>query len=343
MKRLRSLFNVERASYSEIRGRIISGANIGGANFIILILAILIASIGLNMNSTATVIGAMLISPLMGSIMAIGYGFATNDTEIVKRSSLGFALQVVFSLVVSTLYFSLSPISTASSELIARTSPTIWDVLIAFSGGLAGIIATTRKGEYSNVIPGVAIATALMPPLCTVGYSISVGSLTYFIGSSYLFLINVFFICLATIVGFYIMRVPMAEKIGPVTHKKNVRRIVLYSILMTIPSLFFAVGLIHQEVENKTQVAAGTSQVTNTTFDVESITKQLQVIAPKVENVKIGYLTTWDKSSSQQRQTLDVVVTSSSALDDDQKSLIKRLLKVQLSYDNISFMEQSIN
>ena len=112
---------------------------------------------------------------------------------------------------------------------------------------------------------------------------------------------------------------------------------------MTIPSLFFAVGLIHQEVENKTQVAAGTSQVTNTTFDVESITKQLQVIAPKVENVKIGYLTTWDKSSSQQRQTLDVVVTSSSALDDDQKSLIKRLLKVQLSYDNISFMEQSIN
>ncbi|MGM9884849.1 MAG: DUF389 domain-containing protein [Streptococcus hyointestinalis] len=157
MKRLRSLFNVERASYSEIRGRIISCANIGGANFIILILAILIASIGLNMNSTATVIGAMLISPLMGSIMAIGYGFATNDTEIVKRSSLGFALQVVFSLVVSTLYFSLSPISTASSELIARTSPTIWDVLIAFSGGLAGIIATTRKGEYSNVIPGVAM------------------------------------------------------------------------------------------------------------------------------------------------------------------------------------------
>ena len=157
MKRLRSLFNVERASYSEIRGRIISGANIGGANFILLILAILIASIGLNMNSTATVIGAMLISPLMGSIMAIGYGFATNDTEIVKRSSLGFALQVVFSLVVSTLYFSLSPISTASSELIARTSPTIWDVLIAFSGGLAGIIATTRKGEYSNVIPGVAM------------------------------------------------------------------------------------------------------------------------------------------------------------------------------------------
>lgn len=167
--------------------------------------------------------------------------------------------------------------------------------------------------------------------------------MTYFIGSSYLFLINVFFICLATIVGFYIMRVPMAEKIDTVTHKKNVRRIVLYSILMTIPSLFFAVGLIHQEVENKTQVAAGTSQVTNTTFDVESITKQLQVIAPKVENVKIGYLTTWDKSSSQQRQTLEVVVTSSSAFDDDQKSLIKRLLKVQLSYDNISFMEQSIN
>lgn len=163
---IRSAFSLEEGSASpeEIRQSILSGAHVKGTNLCILVLAILIASIGLNMNSTAVIIGAMLISPLMGGIMAVGYGFALGDLRLSRRAFIGLLFQVIVCIVASTLYFSLSPISTAHSELLARTMPTVWDVLIAVCGGLAGIIGVTRK-EKTNVIPGVAIATALMPPL----------------------------------------------------------------------------------------------------------------------------------------------------------------------------------
>ena len=176
---------------------------IKGTNMAILILAMFIASIGLNMNSTAVIIGAMLISPLMGVIMAIGYGIATYDTAYVRKSFLKLLFQIGFCILTSTIYFYISPISTASSELLARTEPTIWDVLIALFGGLAGIIGITRK-EKSNVIPGVAIATALMPPLCTAGYGIATHSLKFFSGALYLFCINGVFICLSTFYSFKI-------------------------------------------------------------------------------------------------------------------------------------------
>ena len=170
-----------------------AGAKVKGTNMCILILAILIASIGLNMNSTAVIIGAMLISPLMGGIMAIGYGIAVNDLNYSKKAVIGLIFQVIICILTSTIYFSLSPISSAHSEILARTSPSVWDVLIAICGGLAGIIGMTRK-EKSNVIPGVAIATALMPPLCTAGYGLATRHLNYFLGAIYLFFINGFFI-----------------------------------------------------------------------------------------------------------------------------------------------------
>ena len=159
-KIVKQAFNIhgDKASYDEIHNRIVSGAEIKGTNLCILVLAIFIASIGLNMNSTAVIIGAMLISPLMGGIMAIGYGIATVDFKMVRNSAVGLTIQVIACLIISSLYFAISPIKTASSEILARTSPTIWDVLIACFGGLAGIIGTTRE-EKSNVIPGVAIAT----------------------------------------------------------------------------------------------------------------------------------------------------------------------------------------
>ncbi|MBR1695766.1 MAG: DUF389 domain-containing protein, partial [Selenomonas sp.] len=185
---LGDIFNLEkdRAPLAEIKERIYSGGTLKGTNMCILILAIFIASIGLNMNSTAVIIGAMLISPLMGVIMSIGYGMATYDSAYVKESFLKLLFQVTLSVLTSALYFGLSPIDTASSELLARTEPTIWDVLIAVFGGLAGIIGSTRI-EKSNVIPGVAIATALMPPLCTAGYGIATHSLKFFAGALYLF------------------------------------------------------------------------------------------------------------------------------------------------------------
>ena len=183
------------ASMEEISERIHSGGTIKVTNICILVLAMFIASIGLNMNSPAVIIGAMLISPLMGGIMSIAYGIATLDMNYAKNSFFGLFFEMVFCVLVSTIYFTISPITTASSELLARTSPTIWDVLIACFGGLAGIIGTTRE-EKTNVIPGVAIATALMPPLCTAGFGIARGSLDYFLGALYLFFINSFFICL---------------------------------------------------------------------------------------------------------------------------------------------------
>ena len=151
----------DTASQEEIRMRLVDGAAVKGTNMCVLILAILIASIGLNMNSTAVIIGAMLISPLMGSIIAVAYGLALGNGQIVRHFFFGFLLQIAISLLTSTLYFSITPISSSTSELLARTQPTIWDVLIAFCGGLAGCIGSTRKDKANNVIPGVAIATAL--------------------------------------------------------------------------------------------------------------------------------------------------------------------------------------
>lgn len=151
-----------------------------GMNLWVLIFAIFIASIGLNMNSTAVVIGAMLISPLMGPIIGLGVGVGINDFDLIKRALKNIGVATIISLLTSTAYFLVSPLSDASSELLSRTTPTIWDVFIAFFGGLAGIIAYTNK-QKGNVIPGVAIATALMPPLCTAGYGIATGNLSFWV------------------------------------------------------------------------------------------------------------------------------------------------------------------
>lgn len=156
-----------------------NGVEFKGTNLWILIFAIFIASLGLNVNSTAVIIGAMLISPLMGPIMGVGLAIGQNDFELLKRSLKSYLVATVFSVITATLYFSLTPLDEVQSELLARTSPTIYDVLIALCGGLAGIIALSTK-EKGNVIPGVAIATALMPPLCTAGFGLATGNLLYF-------------------------------------------------------------------------------------------------------------------------------------------------------------------
>ena len=165
----------------------------------ILMCAIFIASIGLNMNSTAVIIGAMLISPLMTPIVGLGFGLAIFDTRLIKQSLEVLLTQVLVSLLVSTLYFWISPLSYASSELIARTSPTIWDVLIAIAGGIAGVIGSRKKKKQYRA--RVAIATALMPPICTAGYGLANGNVRFLLGALYLFLINCVFIMLANIVG----------------------------------------------------------------------------------------------------------------------------------------------
>ena len=237
----------DNAPYDEIRKNIILGSRVKGTNMCILILAIFIASIGLNMNSTAVIIGAMLISPLMGGIMAIGYGIATVDLKLVRNASLGLFFQVIICIITSTIYFSISPISTACSELLARTKPSIWDVLIAICGGLAGIIGVTRK-EKGNVIPGVAIATALMPPLCTAGYGLATQQITFFTGAMYLFFINGFFICLSTVVVIKIMKVPCKVYVNEKIRKKITRLTIIIALVITIPSVIWAYQLVRDTV-----------------------------------------------------------------------------------------------
>ncbi|MEJ6759867.1 MAG: DUF389 domain-containing protein, partial [Flavobacteriales bacterium] len=201
----------------------------------ILIFSVFIASIGLNVNSTAVVIGAMLISPLMGPIMGIGLSLGINDFALLFKSLKNLGVAVGIALMASSLYFLLSPISTPSNELFARTNPTLLDVLVAFFGGLAGILAGSRK-EKSNVIPGVAIATALMPPLCTAGFGLAHGDWHYFLGAMYLFLINTVIIATTTTVATRYLRFPMVEILDPIRSKKTQRWFSVALIVIIVPS-----------------------------------------------------------------------------------------------------------
>lgn len=238
---LRDRFNLEtdKADEEETLEYIRKGVEFKGTNLWILVFAILIASIGLNVNSTAVIIGAMLISPLMGPILGIGTGVAINDLDLLKRAFKNLMIATIFSVVTSTLYFFISPLSTAQSELLARTNPTIWDVMIAFFGGLAGIVAGSRK-EKSTAIPGVAIATALMPPLCTAGFGLATGNMYYFMGAFYLYFINSVFISLATFLIVRFLKYPRKEFMDAGRARQVKTWIYFFVIITIIPSTYLA-------------------------------------------------------------------------------------------------------
>ena len=217
-----------------------------GTNLWILAFAIIIASVGLNMNSTAVIIGAMLISPLMGPINGMGYSVATYNIPLFMQALKNFLFAVAASLIASTAYFFISPISTAHSELLARTSPTIYDVLIALFGGLAGIVAISSK-QKGNIIPGVAIATALMPPLCTAGYGLATLQFNYFFGAFFLFTINSVFIALSSVIISQILKFPIRTIVGEAHKKKTNRWISFVIVLVLIPSIYFGYVLVEHE------------------------------------------------------------------------------------------------
>ena len=229
-------------SIREYREKLYDDLHVRLRDTVILMCAIFIASIGLNMNSTAVIIGAMLISPLMTSIVGLGFGLAIFDPRLIKQSLEVLFTQILVSLLVSTLYFWISPLSYASSELIARTSPTIWDVLIAIAGGIAGFIGS-RKKEANNIVPGVAIATALMPPICTAGYGLANGNVRFLFGALYLFLINCVFIMLINIVGTRIfMRKSPLSSFNELNIKMKIGLISLI-VLLVLPASYSAVTL----------------------------------------------------------------------------------------------------
>lgn len=236
-------------SQEEAEANIREGVSFRGTSILILILAIFIASLGLNTNSTAVIIGAMLISPLMGPIIGIGLSIGIQDFELLKRCVRNLVMAAGFSVITATLYFLISPVNEQHSELLARTSPTIYDVLIGFFGGGAGIIAlgSSNKG---NVIPGVAIATALMPPLCTAGYGLATLQMQYFLGASYLFLINSIYIAFATFIGVKLMKYKKHADADP-QRVRRVRRVVYsLAILTMMPSIFLTYRMIQSNKYN---------------------------------------------------------------------------------------------
>jgi len=248
MSFLKNLLNLHQGEEKKekVIEDILSNISFRGSNLWVLACAILIASIGLNVNSTAVIIGAMLISPLMGPIVGAGFALATYDFDLLKKTGRSLLIATVVSLIVSFIYFYISPFKDVQSELLARTSPTIYDVLIAFVGGLVGAISLTRE-DKGNPIPGVAIATALMPPLCTAGFGLATGNISYFLGAFYLYSINCFFIGIATfLIIKYLKYTP--KNTGNEALNKRLRVVITTLVILIVtPSLYLAYSLLEEK------------------------------------------------------------------------------------------------
>ena len=242
----RFALGADAASQEEVNSNIQKGITIKGTNLWVLIFAIFIASLGLNTNSTAVIIGAMLISPLMGPIIGMGYSMGVFDFALLKESLRNFLIMIVVSLVTSAVFFTLPLITSTQSELLARTQPTTYDILIALFGGLAGMVAQTRKDRTGTVIPGVAIATALMPPLCTVGYGLATFQFRFMLGALYLFTINSIFIALASFIVTRVMKFQMIGELEAAKVRKLKNLMIVLIILITLPSILIAISIIQR-------------------------------------------------------------------------------------------------
>lgn len=315
-------------SYEEINNMMEENTVISGSNMWILIMAILIASIGLNVNSTAVIIGAMLISPLMSGILTMGYALAVRDLDMLKKALGRFGTQVAISLVTSTLYFIITPLNAPTSEMIARTSPTIWDVLIALFGGIAGIIGNTRQ-KKGNVIPGVAIATALMPPLCTAGYGIATLQPRFIFGAFYLFLINTMFIALSAAAVSVILRVPIHKNISPKRQKRINRIVSIITVIVVIPSLFIGAYTVYSSVMERNiqnylsnEFVFENTQLVHSSTDTKNKQINVSLVGQTVSEDVIKRLEQELSSYSLEDYTLHITQNSISAADADNSDKI---------------------
>ena len=295
---IRSYFNIlpDKEEEEATLQYIASGVVFKGANLWVLIFAIFIASLGLNVNSTAVIIGAMLISPLMGPIIGMGLGIGINDLGLLKTALKNYLVATGISVLTATLYFLITPLDEAQSELLARTSPTLYDVLIALCGGLAGIVAIATKGK-GNVIPGVAIATALMPPLCTAGYGLAMGNLYYFFGAFYLFFINTVFICLATYIGVRMMKFQKKQFVDRQRFDKVRKYIVAVVVATMLPATFMTVGIIRRSIFNtnvnrflKTEMTFAGTQMISHDVDEEKKVVNVAVVGKEVTAQQIAFV-----------------------------------------------------
>ena len=266
--------------YKTLKRNIIEDSYFTKETMFILICAIIIASIGLNTNSVAVIIGAMLISPLMSPIQSLGLGLSNGNLKRVYESLFRLGIFILISVVSSTFYFLVSPINDATPQILARTYPTLWDVLIAIFGGIAGVIGKTKE-DGGNVVPGVAIATALMPPLCVVGFGIAHGNPKIFLGAGYLFIINVFFIMTATLVGLIVYSGNIFEARNKISIKKQIIFYIV-SLIIIIPSIYTATTLVQDtERENSLKKFISRELKTHYVFD-NSINKKDKTVTLKI-------------------------------------------------------------
>ncbi|MBP7101832.1 MAG: DUF389 domain-containing protein [Bacteroidales bacterium] len=287
-----------------------------GVNVWILAFAVIVASVGLNVNSTAVIIGAMLISPLMGPINGIGLAIGISDSELLRKSLKNFTVMVIISIIASFTYFLISPLSDAQSELLARTRPSMYDVFIGFFGGLSGIIALSRKQQPFTVISGVAIATALMPPLCTAGYGLATAQISYFLGASYLFFINSFFIALATFLMVRFLHFPHKKYVDVKKQKFVKRTITLFSIVMIVPSIFMSIIVIKETSFN--------NQAIKYINDIQesSLFENIQVLSS-------------NREFNRKSQTITISIIGKELKQKDIDFLKKELLKYGLEKTNL--------
>lgn len=273
----------EKDCEDEVVAQISDGVDFHGATLWVLIFAIFIASLGLNVNSTAVIIGAMLISPLMGPIIGMGLAVGIADLKLFKRALTNYLITTVISVVTATIYFTISPITEAQSELLARTSPTLYDVLIALFGGAAGILAISTKSK-NNVIPGIAIATALMPPLCTAGYGLAVSNTSYFFGAFYLYFINTVFIAFTTCIGVRLLHFHRKKFVDREKMKRVNYYIAGILLITMIPAGYMTWRIIKQSViENNIEKFVRDELDNSGTYiishEYDSKTKTLNVVA----------------------------------------------------------------
>ena len=290
-----------------------------GPNVFILFFAILIASLGLNVNSIPVIIGAMLISPLMGPIIGFGLGLGTHDTDLIVEALKNLFVMVVISILASTLYFLLTPLSLEHpTELLARTNPTIYDVLIALFGGLAGIVETSRK-DKGTVMSGVAIATALMPPLCTVGYGIAQLNWQYALGALYLFFINSVFISLATFVMVKYFKYPSVQLQDKSKERK--RKFLIYFILVVvlIPGTFSTINIVR---DNNIRRAASR-------FVAENKTKGK------------SFIYDYNVDNSADKPVLNLFVAGESLSDENKDELYEAALREGFAREQVCFHEEA--
>lgn len=339
---LRRTLNIRegRAPYHVIRKRFVNGARLTGTHLCILVIAMIIACVGLDTDSDIAIVGAMLICPIMGSVLAIAYGMATVDRALIRDAIGGLVLQMAFCLITSTLYFHFSPVAGMTPALADNSNPTAWDLLLALVGGFAGGLGNSRDQEPATLISGVAVATALMPPLCAAGYGIAALDGGLFLSALYEFGINVVFIALSAQVVLLLLRVPLKRDLnddGVITadEEKSIQalshslrwRILLGTGLFAIPCLLLTANLI-REMDAPAPEAYGASQTA----------QELAVVCPGFEEYTVGTETSVGADGGDSRTELVAHVSTGVALDDEARKVAEKLIRLDVpDLDRVEF------